>query len=161
MTMDDNDGQMIFGDLVGLKLPDILLTSEEKPQKTSSRKLVPTGNRTQIRTCYRLLHSGGQQKGWRMSCDVGEVTKVGEWAELIVFLVLIFCFLPFALWMKQAEARSREHLLIPTTKLLYQERSNRILGCNILNKFYIIHFVHFNFNKNQSSYKTITLVKKS
>ena len=30
---DDNDGQMIFRDLGGLKLPDICLTGEEKPQK--------------------------------------------------------------------------------------------------------------------------------
>ena len=33
MMMDDYDGQMIFGDLVGIKLPDIRLTGEEKPQK--------------------------------------------------------------------------------------------------------------------------------
>ena len=33
MIMDDYDGQMIFGDRVGLKLPDICLTGEEKPQK--------------------------------------------------------------------------------------------------------------------------------
>ena len=33
MIMDDNDGQMIFEDLGGLKLPDIRLTDEEKPQK--------------------------------------------------------------------------------------------------------------------------------
>ena len=33
MTDDDNDGQMIFGDLGGLKLPDIGLTGEEKPWK--------------------------------------------------------------------------------------------------------------------------------
>ena len=31
MMMDDYDGQMIFGDLLGLKLPDIRLTGEEKP----------------------------------------------------------------------------------------------------------------------------------
>ena len=31
MMMDDYGGQMIFGDLVGLKLPDIRLTGEEKP----------------------------------------------------------------------------------------------------------------------------------
>ena len=31
IMMDDYDGQMIFGDLVGLKLPDIRLTGEEKP----------------------------------------------------------------------------------------------------------------------------------
>ena len=30
---DDDDGQMIFGDLGGLKLPDICLTGEEKPRK--------------------------------------------------------------------------------------------------------------------------------
>ena len=45
--MGDYDGQMIFGNLVGLKLPDIRLTGEEKPKKkTSPRKLVPTGDRT-------------------------------------------------------------------------------------------------------------------
>ena len=30
MIVDDNDGQMIFGDLGGLKLPDICLIGEEK-----------------------------------------------------------------------------------------------------------------------------------
>ena len=30
---DDDDGQMIFGDLGGLKLPDICLTGEEKPRQ--------------------------------------------------------------------------------------------------------------------------------
>ena len=33
MIMDDNDCQMIFGDLGGLKLPDICLTGEGKPPK--------------------------------------------------------------------------------------------------------------------------------
>ena len=40
---------MIFGDLVGLKLPDIRLTGEENPEKTSPKKLVPTGDRTRAR----------------------------------------------------------------------------------------------------------------
>ena len=31
--LDDYDGQMIVGNLVGLKLPDIRLTGEEKPRK--------------------------------------------------------------------------------------------------------------------------------
>ena len=44
MMMDDYDGQMIFGDLVGLKLPDIRLTGEKNPEKTSPRELVPTGD---------------------------------------------------------------------------------------------------------------------
>ena len=34
MIMDYYDGQMIFGDLGGLKLPDICLTGEENPEKT-------------------------------------------------------------------------------------------------------------------------------
>ena len=46
MSDDDNEGQMIFGDLGGLKLPDIRLTGEEKPRKTSPRKLIPTRDRT-------------------------------------------------------------------------------------------------------------------
>ena len=33
MIGDDNDGQMIFGDLEGLKLPDICLTGEEKQKE--------------------------------------------------------------------------------------------------------------------------------
>ena len=33
MMMDDYDGQMIFGDLVGLKFPDIRPTGEENPEK--------------------------------------------------------------------------------------------------------------------------------
>ena len=33
MVMDDYDGQMIFGDLVCLKLPGIRLTGEEKPRR--------------------------------------------------------------------------------------------------------------------------------
>ena len=49
MSMDDTDGQMIFGNLGGLKLPDICLTGEEKPRKTLLRKLVPTGDRTRAR----------------------------------------------------------------------------------------------------------------
>ena len=47
---DDNDGQMIFGELGGLKLPDICLNSEENPEKTSPRKPVPTGDPTRARS---------------------------------------------------------------------------------------------------------------
>ena len=38
MIMDDYDGQMIFGDLVGLKLPDIRVTGEEKPRKNLTQE---------------------------------------------------------------------------------------------------------------------------
>ena len=44
---EDYDGQMIFGDLVGLKHPNICLTGEEKTsEKKTPRKLVPAGDRT-------------------------------------------------------------------------------------------------------------------
>ena len=49
MIDDDNDGQIIFGNLEGLKLPDICLIGEENPEKTSPMKLVPTGDRTRAR----------------------------------------------------------------------------------------------------------------
>ena len=62
--MDDYDGQMIFGDLVGLKLPDIRLTGEEKPrqnltQETCSARGSNPGPLRDKRACYHLLHSGG------------------------------------------------------------------------------------------------------
>ena len=50
-------GQMIFGDLGGLKFADICLTGEEKPRKkTSPRKLVPTWDRTRAR-CVTSAHA--------------------------------------------------------------------------------------------------------
>ena len=45
MSMDDNDGQMIFGDLGGLKLPDICLTGEEKPRKNLTQETCPDRSR--------------------------------------------------------------------------------------------------------------------
>ena len=36
---DDNDGQMIFGDLGDLKFPDICLTGEEKPHPGNLSRL--------------------------------------------------------------------------------------------------------------------------
>ena len=41
MIDDDNDGQMIFGDLGGLNLPDICLTGEEKPRKNLTQETCP------------------------------------------------------------------------------------------------------------------------
>ena len=52
---DDYGGQMVFGVLVSLKIPDICLTGEEKPRKTSPRKSVPTGDRTRAR-CVTGVH---------------------------------------------------------------------------------------------------------
>ena len=47
--MNDYDGKMIFGDLRGPKLPDICLAGEKKTRKTSSRELIPTGDRARAR----------------------------------------------------------------------------------------------------------------
>ena len=41
MIDDDNASQMIFGDLGGLKLPDICLTGEEKPRKSLTQETCP------------------------------------------------------------------------------------------------------------------------
>ena len=41
IMMDDYDGQMIVGDLVGRKLPDIRLTGEEKPRKNLTQETCP------------------------------------------------------------------------------------------------------------------------
>ena len=65
MMMDDNDGQMLFGDLVGLKLPDIRLIGEEKPRKNLTQETFPDrgsnpGPLRDKRACYHLLHSSGQ-----------------------------------------------------------------------------------------------------
>ena len=38
MMMDDYDGKIIFGDLVGLKRSDIRLTGEEKPRKNLTQE---------------------------------------------------------------------------------------------------------------------------
>ena len=65
MMRDDDDGQMIFGDLVGLKLPDIHLTGEEKPRKNLTQETCPNqgsnpGPLHDKRTCYHLLHTVGR-----------------------------------------------------------------------------------------------------
>ena len=56
MIMDDDGQIMILGDLMGLKLPDICLTGEEKRRKTPPRKLIPTGDLTRAR-CVTGVHA--------------------------------------------------------------------------------------------------------
>ena len=60
MSDDDNDGQMIFGDRGGLKLPDICLTGEEKTlaQESPDRGSNP-GPLRDRRACCRIAYSGG------------------------------------------------------------------------------------------------------
>ena len=64
---DDYDGQMIFGDLGGLKFPDNCLTGEEKPRKILTQDTCPDRGSNpdplrDKRACYHLLHSGGLEK---------------------------------------------------------------------------------------------------
>ena len=61
---DDYDGQMILGELGGLKFPDICLTDEEKPRKNLTQETYPDresnpGPLRDKRAWYYLLHSGG------------------------------------------------------------------------------------------------------
>ena len=82
MMMDDYDDQMIFGDHVGLKLPDIRLTGEENPEKTSPRKLVPTGNRTRAR-CVTGAHAttcstAVDRIGWLNTSEITSVAVEGS-----------------------------------------------------------------------------------
>ena len=70
MMMDKYDGQMIFGDLVGLKLPDIRHTSEEKPRKNLTQETCydrgsNPGPLRDKSACYHLFHSGGPN-----GCDI-------------------------------------------------------------------------------------------
>ena len=64
LSDDANDGQMMFGDLGGLKLPDICLTGEEKPRKNLTHETCldqgsNPGPLSDRRACNRMLHSGG------------------------------------------------------------------------------------------------------
>ena len=64
---DDYDGLMTFGDLVGLKFPDICLTGEEKSRKNFTQETFPArgsnpGPLRDKRACYHLLHSGRPHK---------------------------------------------------------------------------------------------------
>ena len=65
--MIDDDGQMIFRDLGGLKLLNICLTGEEKPQKNLTQETCPNwgsnpGPLHDRHACYHLAHSGGQDE---------------------------------------------------------------------------------------------------
>ena len=71
MMSDDDDGQMIFGDLGGLQLPDTCLTGEEKPRTNLSRKLVPTGDQTRPR-CV----TGAHASTWSTALDRSLVKRL-------------------------------------------------------------------------------------
>ena len=56
MMVDDYDGQMIFLDLVGLKLPDIRLTGEEKSRTNLTQETCPDRDRNRAR-CVTSEHA--------------------------------------------------------------------------------------------------------
>ena len=65
MIDDDNDGQIIFGYLGDLKLPDICLTGEQKPRKNLTQETCPDlgSNPYSLRdrrARYLLAGSGGR-----------------------------------------------------------------------------------------------------
>ena len=80
---DDDDAQMIFGDLGGLKFPDICLTGEEKPRKNLTQETCPDrgsnpGPLHDKRACYQLLHSGGlpQLNYNTMNCTYSSILQI-------------------------------------------------------------------------------------
>ena len=64
MSMDDNDGQMIFGDLGGLKLPDISLTGEEKPRKKLTQETCPDRGSNPGPLRDEAVVPGAYLRGW-------------------------------------------------------------------------------------------------
>ena len=50
MSDDDNDGQMIFGTIWGLKLPEIFLTGEEKTLKKPHPGILSRPDRSRARS---------------------------------------------------------------------------------------------------------------
>ena len=92
--MDDYDGQMIFGELVGLKLPDICLTGKGKPRKNLTQETYPDrgsnpGPLRARRACYRLLHSGGHSTvSLCYYIESGKLTKSPLWSRgNVAFLI--------------------------------------------------------------------------
>ena len=77
---------MIFGDLVGLKLPDIFLTGEKKPLMNLSQETCPgpgsnPGTVRDKRACYFLLHNSGPKYQYSIGLLVSEILNL---------LILIF-----------------------------------------------------------------------
>ena len=90
---DDYDGQMIFGDLVSLKFPDICLTDEEKPRKILTQEICPDrelnpGPLRDRRACYRLLHSGGQGSHKSLNYSLCSRRKREIWTLNLNFIYL-------------------------------------------------------------------------
>ena len=85
MMMDDYGGQMIFGDLVGLKIPDIHLIGEEKPQKNLIQETCPDlgsnpGPLRDKRACYHLFHCGGLSSPSCVLC--GDSDSAMNWGHV-------------------------------------------------------------------------------
>ena len=59
MIIDDYDGQMIFGDLVGLKLPDIRLLEVFQLERTMSLSQVVAGGRRYA--CLAIMPTAKQE----------------------------------------------------------------------------------------------------
>ena len=90
MIDDNNDGQMIFGDLGSLKIPDIYLTGEEKRRKNLTQETCPDrewnpGPLRDRRACNRLSHIGGlgQFRGFSSTLKEisGNLDRIHTWTS--------------------------------------------------------------------------------
>ena len=94
---DDDDGQMIFGDLEGLKFPDICLTGEEKPRKSITQETCPDrgSNPGSLRD---KLHSGGPIEGFISKVTYLQFFNIWSWAYQSITCTLfdgihyVFCW---------------------------------------------------------------------
>ena len=96
---------MIFGDLMGLKLPDIRLTGEEKPRKNLTQETCPdresnSGPLRGKRAWYHLLHSGGPLGNTLISFwDINYSSSLGFFRKqyikyiIIIIIIIIMSFL--------------------------------------------------------------------
>ena len=87
MMMDGYDGQMIFGDPLGLNLPDIHLTGEEKHRKNLTQETCPDrgsnpGPLRDKRTAVGLIDFIILRRN----------VKVTKWRFFIFPLTLNFCY---------------------------------------------------------------------
>ena len=90
MIEDDNDGQMIFGDLGGLKLPDICLTGEEELRKNLTQETCPDRGSNPGR-CV----TGAYATAWPTAVDVKILRKftfniIINWLSIYVIYSLTF-----------------------------------------------------------------------
>ena len=85
--VDDNDGQMIFRDLGGLKLPDIFLTGEEKPRKNLTQETYPGRGSNSVRCMTDTHASKCEDYGMKININKTKTMVTGRKPKKIDMLI--------------------------------------------------------------------------